>query len=66
MRLRKWDLWGRKYVLLGLERYYSEIQQDDRIRTAIQRILDRIIDEVHIFKNGILATGNMKGSPHLP
>ncbi|MEI3039031.1 MAG: beta-L-arabinofuranosidase domain-containing protein [Victivallales bacterium] len=61
MRLRKWDLWGRKYVLLGLERYYLEIQPDDNVKIAIQRILDRIINEVHAKKNGILATGEHEG-----
>lgn len=46
---RGWDMWGRKYVLVGLE-YYYEICRDralkEKIRSAVCRHLDYIIDHV--------------------
>lgn len=40
-----WDIWGRKYVLLGLIAYYDETGSDDVLDAAI-RHADRLIYEV--------------------
>jgi len=40
-----WDLWCRKYVLLGLE-YYLEICEDEALRGEILRFLCRALDYI--------------------
>lgn len=40
-----WDLWSRKYVLLGCE-YYLEICKDEALRTEIVRFLARLLDYI--------------------
>ena len=42
---RAWDLWGRKYVLLGLE-YYLEICRDEELRSEIVTFLCRVADYI--------------------
>lgn len=53
-----WDVWCRKYILLGFE-YYLEICKDaalaDRITTAVCRHADRIIERVGDPKYGKIA-----------
>ena len=36
MRCTHWDVWGRKYALLGLMRYYRRIEQDPAVLKAIR------------------------------
>lgn len=38
-----WDLWGRKYILLGLLAYY-DITQDRQVLSAAVNMLDNLID----------------------
>lgn len=52
-----WDIWGRKYVLLGLIRYYQEIEADERVRTAIVRHLDYIMTQIGPQAKNILECG---------
>ena len=40
-----WDLWCRKYVLLGLE-YYLEICEDEQLRAEILQFLCRALDYI--------------------
>ena len=43
-----WDLWCRKYVLLGME-YYLEICEDERLRAEILQFLCRALDYIMQF-----------------
>ena len=37
-----WDLWGRKYVLAGLLRYYEMVRQDDSVLQACCRMVEHL------------------------
>ncbi len=41
-----WDIWGRKYVLLGLLRYYNLIERDERVRKACIGVVDHLMTQV--------------------
>lgn len=58
-----WDVWGRKYVLLGLIAYYQEIEPDPEVLTACRRLLDNLIEKTS--KSGIqlLMCGRQGGLP---
>lgn len=61
LRLSGWDVWGRKYVLLGLIRYYFFIEKDPRVLCACRRMLDQLMSEINRDKRGILRTGCHEG-----
>lgn len=42
-RLADWDVWGRKYALLGLCRYYRCIEADPHVLETIRRITANLI-----------------------
>jgi DUF1680 family protein len=42
--LKDWDIWGRKYVLLGLIAYYDQIQDQNILRVA-ENVADHLILE---------------------
>lgn len=42
--LKNWDIWGRKYVLLGLLAYYDQIK-DQEVLKAAERVADHLILE---------------------
>ena len=46
LQINDWDVWGRKYVLIGLARYYLEIEQSEAVKTAMTRELDYLISQV--------------------
>lgn len=41
-----WDVWGRKYVLLGLLRYYNLIEPDGKVKLACTRLVDHLMTQV--------------------
>ena len=45
-QLESWDIWGRKYVLLGLLRYYDLVAPDRRIPAACSRMLDHLTEQL--------------------
>lgn len=45
-QLDGWDIWGRKYVLIGLVRYYEMVSSDLAVKTACIRLLDYLIAQV--------------------
>ena len=45
-QLTGWDIWGRKYALIGLIRYYRLLEQDPRIPVACARALDFLINQL--------------------
>ncbi|MDB5157660.1 MAG: hypothetical protein JWR50_2367 [Mucilaginibacter sp.] len=59
-RLEGWDIWGRKYCMLGLLAYY-DITQDKKVLNAATRVADNLIDDLKK-KDGIIVTkGNYRG-----
>ena len=45
-QLQHWDIWGRKYVLLGLLRYLREVERDEAVVTAVCRMADHLIAQL--------------------
>ena len=41
-----WDIWGRKYVLLALLRYYNLVERDERIVKACMKLLDHLMAQI--------------------
>ncbi|MDB4920251.1 beta-L-arabinofuranosidase domain-containing protein [Mucilaginibacter sp.] len=59
-RLEQWDIWGRKYCMLGLLAYY-DITKDKKSLTGATRIADNLLSDLHK-KDGIIVTkGNFRG-----
>jgi DUF1680 family protein len=59
-RLEEWDIWGRKYCMLGLLAYY-DITKDKKSLTGATRVADNLMDELKK-KDGIIVTkGNYRG-----
>ena len=52
-----WDVWGRKYVLLTLVRYYNFIERDDRIPEACSRLLSHLMTQIGPDAKDILDSG---------
>lgn len=45
-QLTEWDIWGRKYVMLALLRYYEMIEQDPAILDCCCRLADHLIAQI--------------------
>jgi hypothetical protein len=59
-QLEQWDIWGRKYSMLGLIRYF-EISNDKKALEAAKRVADHLLSQVGPGKKDILFTGNYRG-----
>jgi hypothetical protein len=59
-QLTNWDIWGRKYVLLGLLRYH-DITQDKKALKAAQKSADYLLTQLGTDKTNIIETGNYHG-----
>lgn len=59
-QLTNWDIWGRKYVLLGLLRYH-DITNDNDALIAARKSADYLISQVGKNKTNIIETGNYRG-----
>lgn len=59
-QLTAWDIWGRKYSMLGLIRYY-EISNDKKALEAAQRVADHLLSQIGPGKTNIVLTGNYFG-----
>jgi DUF1680 family protein len=59
-RLEGWDIWGRKYCMLGLLAHY-DISGDKKSLVAARRIADHLIDELAVRDELIVTKGNHKG-----
>ncbi len=59
-QLTQWDIWGRKYSMLGLIRYY-EISKDKNALEAAQKVADHLLTQVGPGKTNIVKTGNYRG-----
>jgi len=60
--LKNWDIWGRKYTLLGLLAYY-DITGDKNVLAASRRLADHLLTQVGPGKADIVRTGNFRGMP---
>ena len=61
LQTNDWDIWGRKYVLIGLARYYLEVEQSAAVKTAMIRELDYLISQVGPGAKNVVAIGHQKG-----
>ncbi|HEX7583730.1 MAG TPA: beta-L-arabinofuranosidase domain-containing protein [Prolixibacteraceae bacterium] len=61
-QLQNWDIWGRKYTLLGLLAYY-DISGDKKVLEAAKKLADHLLTQVGPGKVDMLKTGNFRGMP---
>ena len=61
-QLQHWDIWGRKYTLLGLLAYY-DISADTKALYAAKKLADHLLTQVGPGKADIVKTGNYRGMP---
>jgi DUF1680 family protein len=61
-QLHEWDIWGRKYTLLGLLSYY-DITGDKVVLKSACRLADNLLSQVGPGKVNIVSTGNYRGMP---
>lgn len=59
-QLAEWDVWGRKYSLLGLQAYYS-ISNDKRALDACRKMTDHLLTQVGPGLADIATVGNYRG-----
>ncbi len=59
-QLTNWDIWGRKYVLLGLLRYH-DITGDNDALGAARKSADYLLSQIGPGKTNIIETGNYHG-----
>ncbi len=45
-QLGGWDIWGRKYVLIGMIRYYELLEKDPAVLSFCVRALDQLIGQI--------------------
>lgn len=58
--LQQWDIWGRKYCLLGLLSYY-DITKDIKVLRAAGKLADHLITELQASGRPIAEWGNHRG-----
>ncbi|MEI6753245.1 MAG: beta-L-arabinofuranosidase domain-containing protein [Paludibacter sp.] len=61
-QLTAWDVWGRKYTLLGLLDYY-ELTGDKKVLEAAKKLADHLLSQVGPGKKDIIRTGKYRGMP---
>ncbi len=59
-QLTDWDIWGRKYVLLGLLRYHDITGDNNALEAAIKSA-DYLLTQLGPGKTNIIETGNYHG-----
>ena len=60
--LQQWDIWGRKYTLLGLLAYY-DLTADKNALNACRQLADHLLTQVGQGNADIVKTGNYRGMP---
>lgn len=61
-QLQQWDVWGRKYSMLGLLAYY-DLTGDKKVLKASGKVADHLMTQVGPGKVNIVETGNYRGMP---
>lgn len=59
-QLTNWDIWGRKYTMLGLLRFH-DITGDEKVLEAAKKLADHLLTQVGPGKTNIIETGNYHG-----
>lgn len=59
-RLRGWDIWGRKYCMLGLLDYY-DLTGDKKSLQAAARVADNLMNELAARDRSIVQCGSYRG-----
>lgn len=59
-QLQQWDVWGRKYSMLGLLAYY-DLTGEKKVLDAARRVADHLMTQVGPGKTNIVTTGNYFG-----
>ena len=59
-RLEQWDIWGRKYCMLGLLDYHS-LTGDKKSLQAARKLADHLIEELRNGDGLIVTKGNYRG-----
>lgn len=60
--LMQWDIWGRKYCLLGLLAYHELTGDTDSLQAA-EKLTDHLIKEIEAEDGKIVNKGNYRGMP---
>lgn len=60
-QLSSWDIWGRKYVLLTLMRYYEVLNPDPAVLECCCRVADHLMTQIGPGKRSILDCGEHQG-----
>lgn len=60
--LQAWDIWGTKYVLLGLLDYY-DISKDTKALKAATKVADNLLEELESSGKNITEFGSHNGMP---
>lgn len=61
-QLKAWDIWGRKYTMLGLLAYY-EMSADKKVLISACKLADHLLSQVGEGKADIVKTGKYRGMP---
>ncbi|MDO9613566.1 MAG: glycoside hydrolase family 127 protein [Bacteroidota bacterium] len=61
-QLQHWDIWGRKYTMLGLLAYYN-ISGDKKALNSAKKLADHLLTQVGPDQTDIVKTGNYRGMP---
>ncbi|MDP3913514.1 MAG: glycoside hydrolase family 127 protein [Bacteroidota bacterium] len=61
-QLQHWDIWGRKYTMLGLLAYY-DISGDKKTLDAAKKLAGHLLTQVGPDHTDIVKTGNYRGMP---
>ncbi|MDD3040693.1 beta-L-arabinofuranosidase domain-containing protein [Bacteroides sp.] len=59
-QLQQWDIWGRKYSMLGLLSYY-DLTKDKKVLATCKKAADHLMTQVGPDKTDIVSTGNYYG-----
>ena len=59
-RLQQWDIWGRKYCLLGLLAFY-DIKDDKNVLQAAEKLANSLMDDLQKADGIIVTKGNYRG-----
>jgi DUF1680 family protein len=59
-RLKEWDIWGRKYCMLGLLDYY-DLTKDPKSLNAAKKLADHLIADLDKADGIIVTKGNYRG-----
>jgi len=59
-QLEQWDIWGRKYCMLGLLAYY-DLTKDKNVLLAVRKLADHLIKELADKNVLIVRKGNHRG-----